>query len=255
MKIPEKTEITSGLEELFLQASGENEKQFLSALIPVDTSLGKGVEGITNACDFELQEICEFCNQINGYLDTAKNQRERMRLNLAVYCKIIEADHPFVVIWNLLRTISNQPVSWSFYTLNKKGQKEVCQFPNQKFQEIQKFSDKQKIGKIISNLWHPEIRNAFSHSSYFLSNANLIISRDLSPVSRKGHAECSFPHSAIESLSSATKFFFHSYLNIYKTWSSKFKTGEIYEIMSGKIIWDLSLCRWVALGKNITSGK
>lgn len=198
-QIPSKSQIEESIVELFEKSKLLDRIILWRAVIPTDPALDKfateGNRAISYIPFYEWQELKSFVQGFKDILKIFKDDKNlQTRIMIVVYCHVIEADFPFAVIWNILRALQGQPESWVFTRESKKGNIEVCEFPSQKLQEIQRLSNELnlKIGDIIFRLWNSSLRNSFSHSQYSISGDTILYTKDLSPISRK-HSE-GMPH-------------------------------------------------------------
>jgi hypothetical protein len=106
---------------------------------------------------------------------------------LVGYCRMMESDLPFAVVWNLLRAASGKPGSWTFTKVSKTGNILTCEYPREKIEEICSLSHNlsMKVGGVLAEIWDPYLRNSISHARYFLTDNRYVPSRGLSPISRK----------------------------------------------------------------------
>src|SRR5262249_50189881 len=114
-------------------------------------------------------------------------EKDKIRLMLTGYCRIMESDLPLAILWNLLRAASGDPESWTFTKVSKAGDTLTCEYPRDNIEEICRLSRSlsMNIGDVLDQLWDPYLRNAVSHSQYFLSEDRFLPSGGLSPISRK----------------------------------------------------------------------
>jgi len=187
MKLPLSSEIQKAIFELFREVKEGYPEELLSALVTIDLDIQSGDKSITYVPDWEMYEICAFVNDFKSILDGLQNnQALKTRIEIMIYCYIMEADFPFAVLWNLLRILNQQQCEWTFSRVTKKGEVLTCKYPKDKIEEIQKLSRPKdlRIGELLGQLWRSDLRNAFSHSQYSLDKNFLIGTRQLSPISR-----------------------------------------------------------------------
>jgi len=193
--IPSKYEIECSISELFNKAREIDRIALWRATIPTDPVIDKhaekeGKRAVTYAPWNEWRELKSFIWSFEDLLKkSSDDQALQVRIMMVLYCHVFEADFPLAVIWNLMRVISGQGESWTFIGKDRKGKPLVCEYPSQKVREIKRISDEigLNLGNVINKLWNDDLRNSFSHSQYFISDYEILFSKNLSPISRKPH--------------------------------------------------------------------
>lgn len=251
IELPSETEIQAAIFELFDKVARSCPEDLLSALVPVDHGPEPGDKSITYVPDWEMKELYDFVNGFESMLEKIDAKEQEMRVKIMIYCHIVEAGLPFIILWNLLRVLNKQQCEWVFIGTTEKGKKIVCEYPNQKITEIEKLSKQLKltIGELISKFWQKDIRNAFSHSQYSLSSNYFVITRELSPISRKSNKPFSksaaYSYQDIDKLYFCAGNFLSAFIDTYKYYTDLYKDGNAYRIQGGSIRWDMRLHRWV----------
>ncbi len=248
IELPSETEIQAAVFELFDKVVHSCPERLLSALVPIDASLEPGNKLISYIRDYEMQEVCDFLNDFKSMLKKIDNRKQEMRIKIMIYCHIMEADLPFIILWNLLRVLNGQQSEAEFMMITEKGKKVVCEYPDQKIAEIEKLSRQLKltIGDLIRKFWQKDIRNAFSHSQYFLGDNFFTITRELSTISRKSlDKRAVYSYQNIDKLYFCANNFLSAFIDTYKCYIDPYKDGNAYRIQVGSIRWDMRLHRWV----------
>jgi hypothetical protein len=185
-------EIIESIEEIFQVCTSLDRKALWNAVVPTDAELGCGLplgqKSVTFIPSFEFFELEAFIALIDSLAKSPSlSEKDKIRLMLTSYCRIMESDLPLAIVWNLLRAASGNPESWRFTRVSKAGDTQTCEYPREKIEEICRLSKSlcMKIGRILDQLCHPYLRNAVSHSQYFLSEDRFLPSGGLSPISRK----------------------------------------------------------------------
>jgi hypothetical protein len=196
IKLPADSEIRQAIEALFKATAGIDRIKRWNALVPTDDEFAVGLplghKHVTNVprCEFkEITDLVLFLDELNQ--KPKRSQFDSVRLMIAAYCHIMESDLAPTVIWNQLRLLDGQDPSWRFTRTTKKGDAVVCEYPREKFREIETLATrvKEPIGDVITQIWDAGLRNAFSHSQYFLTPQYLIPTKTLSPISRRNTAK------------------------------------------------------------------
>jgi hypothetical protein len=190
--LPLDSEIVQTVETLFAATASLDRTALWNALVPTDSYLGVSLDPghklVTRIPTCEFHEIMDFVHYFGNLLNAdGQSEGDEVRVKLMLYCHIMESEFVPTLVWNQLRLLSGLAPCWNFVRATPKGKVEVCEYPWQKFQEIEKLSAavSQPIGNVISRVWKRELRNAFFHSRYFLGSAYVIPTGQLSPVSRK----------------------------------------------------------------------
>ncbi len=251
LSIPNKDEIVQSIGDLFGSALFNYPEKILSALIVIDKELIKGNKIINEVVHQETDELCRFVNNFSDYINQTQDKSQRARLEVLLYCHIMEADLPMTVIWNLLHILTNEPIEWTFKALIPwKKKTVVCEHPSEKIEDIKRLSNlsRQRIGNILERLWCPNLRNAFSHSQYIIGGNYFMPSGWLSPLSRKRKEDITpYTFDEIDLLYSGVRELLFSFINAYKMTILPFKDERAYQIDDGFIIWDKK--RWISFKK------
>jgi hypothetical protein len=248
IELPSGDEIQKAVFELFDSVKESHPEDLLSALVPIDTSFEPGNKLINYLRDYEMQEVCDFLDGFKSILEENENNERAMRIKIMIYCHIMEADLPFVILWNLLRMLDGQQCQAEFVMINKKGEKVICEYPGQKIAEIQKLSARLKlrIGESFKKFWERDIRNAFSHSQYFLSDNTFTITTGLLQIPRQSEKKRAvYSYQDINKLYARAINFFYTFINTYKCYVRPYKDGNAYRIQLGSIRWDIDVQRWL----------
>ncbi|MCH8055969.1 MAG: hypothetical protein IH857_07450, partial [Deltaproteobacteria bacterium] len=183
------------IEEVFQVCTTLDSKALWNLLVPTDAELGCGLpsgqKAVTYLPSLEFFELEAFIALIDSLvISPSLQEKDKIRLILTGYCRIMESDLPLAIVWNLLRAASGNPESWKFTRVSKAGDTLTCEYPREKIEEICRLSKSlsMNIGGVLDQIWDPYFRNAVSHSQYFLTEDRFLPSGGLSPVSRKeGH--------------------------------------------------------------------
>ena len=116
-------------------------------LVPTDAELGCGPppnqKTVTFIPSFEFFELEAFIALIDSLLKSPSlPEKDKIRLLLTGYCRIMESDLPLAIVWNLLRAASGNPEAWTFTRVSKAGDTLTCEYPREKIEEIYGLSKK-----------------------------------------------------------------------------------------------------------------
>ena len=185
-------EIIESIDEVFKVCTSLDRKALWNAVVPTDAELGcgppPGQKTVTFIPSREFFELEAFIGLIESLVNSPSlSEKDKIRLMLTGYCRIMESDLPLAIAWNLLRAVSGSSESWRFTRVSKAGDTLTCEYPREKIEEICRLSNSlgMKIGGVLEQLWDSYLRNAISHSQYFLSEDRFLPSSGLSPISRK----------------------------------------------------------------------
>jgi hypothetical protein len=185
-------EIIESIDEVFQVCTSLDRKALWNAVVPTDAELGcgppPGQKTVTFIPSREFFELEAFIGLIESLVNSPSlSEKDKIRLMLTGYCRIMESDLPLAIVWNLLRAASGNPESWKFTRVSKAGDTLTCEYPREKIEEICRLSTSLslEIGGVLDQIWDSYLRNAVSHSQYFLSEDRFLPSGRLSPVSRK----------------------------------------------------------------------
>lgn len=220
---------------LYKKAEENDSEKFLRALLAIDIERYKH-KTISYISDYEFQELCDLVDtfhEIAIYDAFDKNIRTRLRLFL--YCHIIEAHFPYMIIANVARILSGDPYDSRIY-LTEKGKSILCEYPWQKIKYLSELG--KKIGVDLSAIWnrffHYELRNAFSHSQYFLRNkqGDVYLTSAVSPTTsaKKKLKKEFYNYKEVEGLYMAAIEFLNLFIGITNQYIAKYKNGDFYSI-------------------------
>ncbi|MEW6338816.1 MAG: hypothetical protein AB1625_15630 [Acidobacteriota bacterium] len=190
--VPTDTEIRQAVADLFVATATLDRIARWNAVVPSDPGISarQGQKHVTYVPSYEARELVDFVLDIDEIIEAVGAESPRvMRILLVGYCHIMESELSPTLIWNQLRLLKGLDPSWRFTRTTQKGKVLLCKYPGEKFAEISTLAGNvgQSIGDIVQGLWDRRLRNAFSHSRYWLASSRVILSGDLSPISREGN--------------------------------------------------------------------
>lgn len=249
-KFPTGEEITAAIEQLFEATRRHSHGGVLSAFVPVDRVQGSLL--VTYGPDYEMHETCEFVHDCHVLLSNAEAPDSRARIMASAYFRIMEADYPLTVIWNLLGMQLGLPCRWTFTRRTKKGEEVPCRHPGEKITEIVRLSatGNSTVGPVLERLWDADLRNTFAHSQYMLMDGNYMGTRAISPLSRQqsdtvDSRDCYYSFDDLSALFSSTYLWLTSFVQTYKREIAPFKDGRDHELKHGAVYWDALQGRWL----------
>lgn len=241
------------INDLFDVAELQLKEKMINAFIPFG-----GIAEIpsyqfqTFAFDDELAELVDYLREYSALLNQFNcHPKQKTRLLAQMYCRVMENDFQYLIIYNLLRLLNNLSPDWEFKT-TRNGQPFYCENPTSKIDEISTLckSNKLEIGKVLKNLLKADLRNSYYHSQYTISpDGSFVNTRFYSPTSTFKPAKKIFKLSEIESLYNCAETFFDDFFKRFFTERKKFKDGKEYTLFDGRNIrWELNANRWI-IGK------
>lgn len=243
IKAPSNEQILFAVSEIFDRVRFGHTGNLLNALVVVDKTMHEGCSVINYVVDYEMQELCDFVNEFKAHLKHTENRFHQARIKVLIYCHILEADLPLTIFWNLLRVVKGETCDWTFRRITKNGDKQVCQYPREKVDELRSLSEQldMKIGTVVDRLWQGRLRNAFNHSQYCWMGDTLTATSSLSPLSRKNvgkKGNPTFTFDDIELLYQGAIKLLYYFTEAYRIAIAPFKDGNAHAVDSGWIIWD-----------------
>lgn len=128
----------------------------------------------------EVTQSFEDLNWLRRVIKKKRPGKSDVRIALLMYCHAIEISAVHEILLNLLRIIDDQQFHISpFGHLFQKRKKSLTGIPpsaKTKFREIRQKSEKvglDGLSDVIKNFYNDEIRNAFSHSDYIITDGHL----------------------------------------------------------------------------------
>lgn len=253
---PDKDKVCFAIAQLFATSAERVQQKILGALVPHSFELSPMI------CywpEYEMRELSQFVHQFQSYLKDDIPLQEKCRLMILVYCHIMEAEFPSTVIWNLLRVMKDEAPSWTFYGINKNGEEFSCEFPEKRYSEIKKLSEKagMVVGNVLYNLWHNKLRNAFYHAQYIIhGNGDFLGGLNISPITSNairpsdtaaatGENPYNYSFLEVKGLFERTLNFLDSFIQSYGFIIEPYKTGKLFDIPTGHIQWDNVNSQWV----------
>lgn len=143
------------------------------------------VEGMSQGHWDPMIEVSEAIDDFNVLLVKCAKKREykrQLRLALLMYCHAVEMSAPYDILTNLLACIDKSYYKISpFQHLRKEKKGSLFQAPvstSSKVKEIRKLAleiGEDRLDEIFEDIYNKDIRNAFDHSDYCLSNESFHI--------------------------------------------------------------------------------
>lgn len=234
----------SAFDELFLRAKAINETQFLTSLFAFFNH--DKYKMLSYVLDEEFQEVIDFINNFGIILELEDMDAKNLtRTRVLLYCHIFEVDLIYLVTRNLINTIIGNDYSHQFKFVNNKNETVIVEHPVQKIEYISKYSKKLglSIHTIFNELYHHQIRNAFSHSQYSLSpDADFSISKYVSPSVdvpfKQPNFKTFFKYHEIEELYNSITLYLQSFIETYKKYISGYEDGNPHMTLFGEIVYD-----------------
>lgn len=237
------------IDELFDIAVIELNQKIISAFIPFGGIVEiPAYQFQTFAFDDELAELVDYLREYAELLNQFNSKpKQKTRLLAQMYCRVMENDFQYLIIYNVLRLLNNLRPDWEFKT-TRNGKPFYCENPTSKIDEISTLCKSKKlgIGKLLKNLLKADLRNSYYHSQYTISpDGSFVNTRFYSPSSQIKPAKKVYKLNEIESLYTFAESFFDNFFKRFSVERKKFKDGKEYVFYDGRnICWELNNHRW-----------
>lgn len=155
---------------LFQRASNTSGFEYLCTIIRV--------HGITNGhwdTFVEAEEAANDISEIMRELNSETEKKKALRLGLFLYCHLTEMSAPYEILMNLIRCIKSERYHIQpFHHLVKTTKNGTRIFPSpfSKIKELETATisiNENKLTEIINGFFNKNIRNAFYHSDYAIT--------------------------------------------------------------------------------------
>jgi hypothetical protein len=229
--------------EICSRARSTNEVQFLTSYFAFHRQFEHNI--LSYITEYEFNEVLELIDTFKALEDAEVDEKTKTRIRMFLYCHIIEVDLIYMILFNMLRTIKNEKYSSIISFVSKSGRVKEADYPIDKIELL--VNESEKIGiplkAIYSELFFNQLRNAFSHSEYFLDNdGGLNISKNLSPatsaIQKKPTQKTYFTSAEIQSIFNKSILYLKSFINVHKSYIEEFMDGKPRATLFGNIYFD-----------------
>lgn len=215
-------EIVYSLDNLFENAfKSGNDNLFIQTLFGA-RMMGMGV----------MDSIIETKNFVEHFYNMLSDKNyiiDNIRIGLMLYCHIFETNFIPRVIYNLIILQNGEYNCFPFPLTNNKWEMN----PERKIEKIKEKDS--KIGALMKKIYDTDIRNAFVHSDYILTNKEIILSAD------RNMRSILLPFNELDEKLNNMLFFFDTFFETLINYKTK-----IYN--SGDVIYGNSIAeRWKIL--------
>ncbi len=156
--------------ELFRRAKESDEFEYCSTLLRI--------RGMEDAGWDPMHESWELAQQLMALQNAPLEQGLKFRLALFLYCHLTEMSDIYNIPANMLHILSGRRYSMSPFLHGLKQGESPPSSPSGKARRIKVQAlehDMQDLGEVFETMLVKEVRNAFYHSDYILTNASLNI--------------------------------------------------------------------------------
>ena len=235
---------TDKFSELFSLAQEENEIQFLTSFLGFHEQFDRIV--LSYISDYEFREVLELVETFESIVNSDQvDARTKVRTMLLIYCHIVEVDLIYMVFFNMLRTIAGEDYSATMTFTNRKGKVIEEDYASKKIELINEKSAKLGIPlePIYSEFYSNHVRNAFSHSRYFLTeDGEFNLSDWISPSSSQQAKKKTKPHffnlSEIESIYEKAVHYLRIFEATYDKYITPYADGKAHASIYGDIAYN-----------------
>lgn len=126
-------------------------------------------------------EDMEFFISLTNLMNTDMPESTQIRLKLMTYCHLYENSTLPKLFRNLFMVINNQAPSMLDFKYQKNG---LEQSPEWKYKSVFKIANNQEFKDLINEVFVGDIRHAFSHSDYVLTDREMVLSPERNVISQ-----------------------------------------------------------------------
>jgi hypothetical protein len=268
---PSREETAAAMRTVFTRCRDEKHKRLFTALVPILRTL-PGYSTSPEMLDREMDELCGLLNDLVPVVSHIAELAEKgvvhdaarlnTRLKVMVYCHIIEADYPYLIILNLLRVLLDRECCFTFYQrtdddeirLRDNGDPKYCDYPLQKVTELERVDRTlgTGVGSLLSRLLQPDLRNAFSHSQYVLDHdGSFLATKWFSGITGHTTADVGkhtvfFTAADIQSIYDSSLAYVETFVACYKEMIAPYKDGQFHqtELTGSPLRWCRERNQW-----------
>lgn len=272
IEVPSREKIEAAVKTVFNRCRDERAGRLFTALVPIIRTAMPGYSLSPEMFDREMYELCKFVEGFECILaDIGQNRHQNgsadiarlgTRLKAMIYCHIMEADYPCLILLNLLRVLNDRECCFLFVIRNQndeirtdaEGNPRVCEHPKDKMRLLKKEDVLAETGvaDALEQLWYGDFRNAFSHSQYSIENNGMFTgTKVFSGVSGRSVSSISdravvLSPQDIDSLYAGTLAYLHCFINCYMETIAPFKDGGFHatELSGQPLRWDMERDQW-----------
>ena len=165
------------LKDIFLKAQKKNGLEYIYTLLRVGGMKDGGWDPFV-----EAEETLNDFSKILRRTNKDKISKRSFRFGLLIYCHAIEMSAPYQILYNILCCIQGKNYNPFPFPGRKRSNKNpfdtIPKFPKQKIKILEEESEKaeeQELIKKINSFFDENIRNAFYHSGYTLTDSEFRI--------------------------------------------------------------------------------
>jgi|LGVF01.1.fsa_nt_gb hypothetical protein len=153
------------LSPIFTKAKEIDEFEYCSTLLRL--------RGIESSGWDPLSESDQLTHQLVSFIQAPIENSLKLRLTLFLYCHLTEMNDLYNIIGNLLRVIQGHRYVMSPFIGEIHESKKEAKYPIAKIKRIKEWAEDvhlEKVGELLELFLVKEVRNAFFHSDYILTN-------------------------------------------------------------------------------------
>lgn len=230
--------------ELFDLAKSKNERQFLTSFFRFHERFGN-IE-LSYIPEYEFGEVLEFVRTFESIVDSDEvDDKNKTRTMLLIYCHIVEVDLIHTTLFNMLRTVAGDAYSASISFVKKDGSTMKTNSTSKKIELIKSRSAELGIPleSVYSDFYSNDLRNAFSHSRYFISGEAEFNLSDSFQVSKSDSADRKerphfFNKEQIRSMYTNSIGYLHAFISAYDNFILPYADGNPHHSIFGRIAYN-----------------
>jgi hypothetical protein len=153
------------ISELFANAKTSDEFEYCSTLLRI--------RGMEDSGWDPLRESDQLANQLMALSNAPLENSLRLRLSLFLYCHLTEMSDVYNITGNMLRVIMGERYVMNPFIAELHASKKSGNYPTSKAARVREWADTaglETLGVIFDSILVKEVRNAFYHSDYILTN-------------------------------------------------------------------------------------
>ena len=199
----------------------------------------------------EMNRLARLIDQ--GHWPGKTDVEMSVRFRVQSYCHVLEADLPYLLLLNRCRVSAGLPACWSFLARDgKDGVKRTKSGDLSALRTIASRLDHLETHELVRpsgivgmlrELWDNDLRNAFSHSQYIITDQGRLIAFRLTPVpdGQSGAAivleRCPFSSSVIRALHERASAYMAILARVYAQFMRPLYEAEEVDLGFAKIKW------------------
>ena len=171
---------------------------------------------MTQEATSSIFETVHFVRYFDQLVSENNSQKNNLRIGLSIYCHIYETNFIPRIIHNLITIREGILDSFPFKLTNNKWEMS----PDRKIKQIAEKDN--VIGDLMKEFYEAEIRNAFVHSDYILTDESIILTAD------RNMKKLIFPKNDLANKLDNMHFFFEAFIQTWMAYKIEiYNNGDV----------------------------